>query len=69
MDELEQLATSLAKAGYYPQIHRRDDEWSCALWNNKMTAVPTGTGATALEALKVADWDRQKLIKDGRLKK
>ena len=44
-NELETLAARLAASGYYPQIHRKDDEWSCALWNNKMTAVPTGTVA------------------------
>lgn len=69
MNELETIAARLASSGYYPQLHRRELEWSCALWNNKLTAVPTGTGKTALEALQVADWDRQKLIEAGRLKK
>lgn len=69
MNDLEQLATQLASSGYHAQIHRQTDQWYCALWNNLLTGVPSGVGKTALEALQVADWDRQKLINDGRLKK
>lgn len=69
MNELETLAGQLSAAGYHAQIHRQDAQWYCALWNNKLLGVPTGVGKTALEAVQVADWDRQKLINDGRLKK
>lgn len=59
----------LERKGFLAQLHRQNGQWFCALWNNVMTGIPTGTGSTALEALAVADWDRQKLIEAGRLKK
>jgi len=69
MNDLEALATELANAGYHAQLHRQTEQWYCALWNNKLTGVPTGYGKTALEALQVADWDRQKLVEAGRVKR
>jgi hypothetical protein len=52
---LDELATDLAAHGFYVILRRcSDGPWFCELKNSVLGFFPTGTAATAVGALKMA---------------
>jgi hypothetical protein len=64
-NELDTIAASLAREGYYLGLKRRREDWQCELWNavTKPHCIPRGTGPTSLEAVKAAVADRDEKLK------
>lgn len=54
--ELERLAASLERQGYYVHLSRGTNDWTRSLYNavSKPDYVPKGSGMTALEAVEAA---------------
>lgn len=56
MDEFERLSETLARQGFYASLRREPKGWHCDLLNSVIAhTLPSGKGATALEALQAAD--------------
>lgn len=51
--EFERTAIALAKRGYFVHLRFRGRSWHCELHNSVLTPhrLPTGEGATAVEAM------------------
>jgi hypothetical protein len=54
--KLEDMASRLVKQGFYPSLRREAFCWRCELHNVEMKPhrLPTGRGATAMDALVTA---------------
>lgn len=65
MEEFERRIEELRKAGYYTQLYKREQGWSCILFCGRNLAwrPPSGHGETALKALIAADLDRVDVLK------
>lgn len=66
--DIEKLAQTLASKGYYANIRREPNQWSCTLFTSKLKANPVGTGETAIAALLAANQDKARLEADPRYK-
>lgn len=64
MNQFETICQHLTTLDYYPHLHRRKTDWQCELYTGRLKTVPSGTGATALDALLAADAERKRVEKD-----
>lgn len=66
MDALEQAAERLRQIGYFASFSWVSDQWHCALYNDRMNAIPVGLGPTLALSLQAAERNKDQLVQQGR---